>query len=95
MPEARLSNLILRNLSRDTVLRVLYFQIYDLRSTFATRLSAGGVPESFVMDLLGHSDPSAMKRYSFARMGQLQEAVGRLNRRTGEDSSQRNPDILQ
>lgn len=74
---------------------VLYFQIYDLRSTFATRLSAGGVPESFVMDLLGHTDPSAMKRYSFARMGQLQEAIGRLNRRTGEDSSQRNPDILQ
>ena len=74
---------------------VLYFQIYDLRSTFATRLSAGGVPESFVMDLLGHSDPSAMKRYSFARMGQLQEAVGRLNRRTGENFSQTNPDILQ
>ncbi len=74
---------------------VPYFPIYDLRSTFATRLSAGGVPESFVMDLLGHSDPSAMKRYSFARMGQLQEAISRLNRRTGEDSSQRNPDVLQ
>jgi integrase len=63
---------------------VPYFPIYDLRSTFATRLSAGGVSESFVMDLLGHSDPSAMKRYSFARIEHMREALGKLNRDAGE-----------
>src|SRR4051794_38956289 len=30
-----------------------YFRIYDLRSTYATRLSAGGVADEFVTQLLG------------------------------------------
>jgi integrase len=32
---------------------VVYFRIYDLRSTYATRLSAGGVADELVTQLLG------------------------------------------
>lgn len=74
---------------------VSYFPIYDLRSTFATRLSAGGVMESFVMDLLGQKDPSAMKRYSFARMEQLRDAVGKLDRQTGETQTETGSQFVQ
>ena len=40
---------------------VRYFRIYDLRSTYATRLSAGGVADEFVTQLLRQGDAKVFK----------------------------------
>jgi integrase len=44
--------------------KVPYFRIYDLRSTYATRLSAGGVADEWVTQLLRQGDSQVFKRYS-------------------------------
>ena len=36
-------------------------RIYDLRSTFATRLNAAGVPQVFIDQLMGHAGGLAQK----------------------------------
>ncbi len=43
---------------------VPYFRIYDLRSTYATRLSAGGVADEWVTQLLRQGDAKVFKKYS-------------------------------
>ena len=47
--------------------KVLYFRIYDLRSTYATRLSAGGVADEWVTQLLRQGDAKVFKKYSARR----------------------------
>jgi len=41
--------------------RVAYFAPYELRHTFATRLSAGGVADHMVTQMLRQSDAEAFK----------------------------------
>jgi integrase len=43
---------------------VAYFRIYDLRSTYATRLSAGGVADEWVTQLLRQGEAKVFKKYS-------------------------------
>ena len=43
---------------------MLYFRLYDLRSTHATRLSAGGVADEWVTQMLRQSDAKVFKKYS-------------------------------
>jgi integrase len=38
--------------------------IYDLRATFASRLSAAGNPDNLVAGMLGHSSPSIVSTYA-------------------------------
>jgi len=42
--------------------KISYFRIYDLRSTFATRLSAGGVADEWVTQLLRQGDAKVFKK---------------------------------
>ena len=42
--------------------KVPYFRIYDLRSTYATRLSAGGVADEWVTQLLRQGDAKVFKK---------------------------------
>jgi integrase len=63
---------------------VRYFSIYELRHTFATRLSAGGVADHFVTQMLRQGDSSVFKRYSQAKLGMMREALDRLDRRANE-----------
>jgi len=44
--------------------KVPYFRIYDLRSTYATRLSAGGVADEWVTQMLRQGDAQVFKKYS-------------------------------
>jgi hypothetical protein len=44
--------------------KVPYFRIYDRRSTRATRLSAGGVADEWVTQLLRQGDAKVFKKYS-------------------------------
>jgi integrase len=59
---------------------VPYFRIYDLRSTYATRLSAGGVADEWVTQLLRQGDAKVFKKYSQMK----REALKKINRNANE-----------
>jgi integrase len=63
---------------------VPYFRIYDLRSTFATRLSAGGVADEWVTQLLRQGDAQVFKRYSQMKLQMKREALLKMNRQANE-----------
>ena len=60
--------------------KVPYFRIYDLRSTYATRLSAGGVADEWVTQLLRQGDSQVFKRYSQMKLQMKREALEKINR---------------
>lgn len=62
---------------------VAYFRLYDLRSTFATRLSAGGVADEWVTQLLRQGDAKVFKKYSQMK----REALESLNCQANEEKS--------
>jgi len=69
--------------------KVPYFRIYDLRSTYATRLSAGGVADEWVTQLLRQGDAKVFKKYSQMKLMKLQmkrEALFKLNRQANEQN---------
>ena len=61
-----------------------HFSLYELRHTFATRLSAGGVADHFVTQMLRQGDSSVFKRYSQAKLGMMREALEKLDRHANE-----------
>ena len=63
---------------------VPYFPIYHLRHTFATRLSAGGVADHFVTQMLRQGDAQVFKRYSHAKLNMMREALLKLDRHANE-----------
>ena len=63
---------------------VQYFRIYDLRSTYATRLSAGGVADEWVTQLLRQGDAKVFKKYSQMKLQMKREALAKLNRKANE-----------
>jgi integrase len=64
--------------------KVPYFRIYDLRSTYATRLSAGGVADEWVTQLLRQGDAQVFKKYSQMKLMMKREALQKLNRKANE-----------
>jgi integrase len=71
---------------RKTLKRVgvPYFRIYDLRSTYATRLSAGGVADEWVTQLLRQGDAKVFKKYSQMKLRMKREALEKMNRQANE-----------
>ncbi len=66
-----------------------YFRLYDLRSTYATRLSAGGVADEWVTQLLRQGDAKVFKKHSQMK----REALAKMSRKaneTGSDTAQAN-----
>jgi integrase len=63
---------------------VRYFRIYYLRSTYATRLSAGGVADEWVTQLLRQGDAKVFKKYSQMKLQMKREALAKLNRQANE-----------
>ena len=61
-----------------------YFRLYDLRSTYATRLSAGGVADEWVTQMLRQTDAKVFKKYSQMKLQMKREALARLNRKASE-----------
>jgi integrase len=55
-----------------------YFWLYNLRHTHSSRLSAAGVPDLFVAQMIGHSSPSILKRYSKAIDEYRRDAILKL-----------------
>jgi integrase len=66
--------------------KVPYFRIYDLRSTYATRLSAGGVADEWVTQLLRQGDAKVFKKYSQMKLQMKREALQKLNRTANESA---------
>jgi len=64
--------------------KLTYFRIYDLRSTYATRLSAGGVADEWVTQMLRQRDAQVFKKYSQMKLQMKREALETINRRAGE-----------
>jgi integrase len=64
--------------------KVPYFRIYDLRSTYATRLSADGVADEWVTQLLRQGDSQVFKRYSQMKLQIKREALEKINRQANE-----------
>jgi integrase len=64
--------------------KVPYFRIYDLRSTYATRLSAGGVADEWVTQMLRQGDAQVFKKYSQMKLQMKREALEKLNRDANE-----------
>ena len=64
--------------------KVPYFRIYDLRSTYATRLSAGGVADEWVTQVLRQGDAQVFKKYSQMKLQMKREALEKLHRRASE-----------
>ena len=62
-----------------------YFRFYDLRSTYATRLSAGGVADEWVIQMLRQGDSQVFKKYS-----QMKTREWRGKRGQHQSPSQRN-----
>jgi len=52
------------------------FRIYDLRSTYSTRLSAGGLADEWVTQMLRQGDAQVMKKYSQMKL-QMKRSVGK------------------
>jgi integrase len=76
----------LRKVWADTLKKagVTYFAPYELRHTFATRLSAGGVADHMVTQMLRQSDAEVFKLYSQAKLGMMREALAKLDRHANE-----------
>ncbi len=64
--------------------RIEHFSLYELRRTFVTRLSAGGVADHFVTQLLRQGDSAVFKRYSQAKLKMMREALEKLDRGAAE-----------
>ncbi len=71
-----------------------YFRIYDLRSTYATRLSAGGVADEWVTQLLRQTDAKVFKKYSQMKLQMKREALTKLNRQANESGASTNSDTV-
>ena len=65
---------------------VPHFRLYDLRSTYATRLSAGGVADEWVTQMLRQTDAKVFKKYSQMKLQMKREALTRMNRQAGDSA---------
>ena len=58
--------------------RLPRFVLYNLRHAFASRLSAAGVSDLFVAQMIGHSSPSILQTYAKAIDEYRRDAVRKL-----------------
>ena len=72
---------------------VPYFAPYELRHTFATRLSAGGVADHMVTQMLRQTDAEVFKLYSQAKLGMMREALAKLDRHANERGISSTPSV--
>jgi integrase len=53
-------------------------RLHDLRHSFCTKLAEAGVPESTMLDMMGHVSPVMLRRYSHIRAKARSEAIAAL-----------------
>ena len=57
-------------------------RLHDLRHSFCTKLAEAGVPESTMLDMMGHVSPAMLRRYSHIRAKSRREAIAAIEGRT-------------
>jgi len=62
------------------------------RSTYATRLSSGGVADEWVTQLLRQTDAKVFKKYSQMKLQMKREALTKLNRKASEQDTVKSSD---
>jgi integrase len=67
-----------------------YFWLYHLRHSYASRLSAAGVSDLFVTQMIGHSTPSILQKYSKAIDEYRRDAVRKLEQLRAADTQHGN-----
>ncbi len=80
----------LRTVWRLTLRRakVPYFRLYDLRSTYATRLSAGASRTSGSLNCFVRATRRSSKKYSQMKLRMQREALEKMNRQANEMTSE-------
>ena len=68
-----------------------FFVIYNLRHSCASRMSAAGVSDLFVAQMIGHSTPSILQKYSKAIDEYRRDAVRKLENMRAEHARQDHP----
>ena len=61
---------------------------------YATRLSAGGVADEWVTQMLRQTDAKVFKKYSQMKLQMKREALTRINRRAGDAGSPKHFDTV-
>ncbi|SRR5579871_575086 len=61
-----------------------YFWLYNLRHSYASRLSAAGVSDLFVAQMIGHNSPGILQKYSKAIDEYRRDAVRKLEGKRAE-----------
>lgn len=56
-------------------------RLHDLRHSFCTKMAEAGVPESTMLDMMGHVSAAMLKRYSHIRAQARREAISALETR--------------
>jgi len=56
-------------------------RLHDLRHSFCTKMAEAGVPESTMLDMMGHVSAAMLKRYSHIRAQARREAIATLESR--------------
>jgi integrase len=82
-PNMRDPGLPLKNIRRSwantlKAAKIEYFWIYHLRHTFSSRLSAAGISDLFVAQMIGHSSPSIVQTYARAIDEHKRDAIRKL-----------------
>ena len=72
-----------------------HFWIYDLRHTFASRVTQAGVSPIFVAQIMGHSSPSILQTYARAIDEYKRSAISKLEALREASSSPRTSDHRQ
>jgi hypothetical protein len=67
--------------------QIVLQEIANRRRTLASRLSAGGISDHFVTQMLRQGDADVFKRHSQAKLNMMREARARLDRRANEHSA--------
>jgi hypothetical protein len=71
--------------------KIPYFRIYNLRSTYARRLSADGVADEWGTQLLRQEDAKVLKKCSQMKLQMKSEALVKLNHMANEQTKNQDP----
>jgi integrase len=68
-------------------------RLHDLRHSFCTKLGEAGVPESTMLDMMGHVSAAMLKRYSHIRAKSRREAIAALESRVSIGVPKESPKV--
>ena len=68
-------------------------RLHDMRHTFCTKLGEEGVPESTMLDMMGHVSVAMLRRYSHIRAKARREAISALESRVSLGVPKESPKV--